>query len=204
MMTQSNLRDGDAAAASGRVLETERLALRAPRLTDAPAIAALVNDRRIAENTLRVPHPYGLADAEEWIASAKADPRDELLLIALRDGAVVGACSLEWRDGRNPEIGYWLGAAHWGRGYATEAARALIDQAFGELGQDAIEAGARASNAGSRRVLEKCGFQWTGVGLYRIRAINSAAPFDRFRLDRRVWASLKHWGRTPHRVRENA
>jgi hypothetical protein len=43
-------------------------------------------------------------------------------------------------------------------------------------------------------VLEKCGFQWTGVGLYRIRAIQSSAPFDRFRLERRIWASLKSWG----------
>jgi RimJ/RimL family protein N-acetyltransferase len=56
-------------------------------------------------------------------------------------------------------------------------------------------AGARVSNPASRRVLEKCGFQWTGVGLYRIRALNSSAPIDRFRLDRRLWASLKSWGR---------
>jgi hypothetical protein len=42
-------------------------------------------------------------------------------------------------------------------------------------------------------VLEKCAFQWTGVRLSRIRAINSAAPVDRFRLDRGLWASLKRW-----------
>jgi hypothetical protein len=50
------------------------------------------------------------------------------------------------------------------------------------------------SNPASRRVLEKCGFQWTGVGLYRIRALRSSAPIDRFRLDRGLWASLKSWG----------
>ncbi len=83
---------------------------------------------------------------------------------------------------------------YWGRGYATEAVRAVIDHAFGALGHDALQAGARVSNAASRRVLEKCGFQWTGVGLYRIRAINSSAPLDRFRLDRGFWASLKAWG----------
>jgi len=53
-------------------------------------------------------------------------------------------------------------------------------------------------------VLEKCGFQWTGVGLCRIRAINSAAPFDRFCLERRIWSSLKSWGQTTHRVRHCA
>ena len=58
---------------------------------------------------------------------------------------------------------------------------------------EALQAGARISNPASRRVLEKCAFQWTGVGLYRIRAINSSAPFDRFRLDRGLWVSLKRW-----------
>ena len=55
------------------------------------------------------------------------------------------------------------------------------------------------SNPASRRVLEKCAFQWTGVRLTRIRAIHSAAPVDRFRLDRGLWLSLKAWGRV-HRV----
>jgi RimJ/RimL family protein N-acetyltransferase len=53
---------------------------------------------------------------------------------------------------------------------------------------------ARISNPASRRVLEKCGFQWTGIGLYRIRAIVSSAPLDLFRLDRGLWTSLKSWG----------
>ena len=82
----------------------------------------------------------------------------------------------------------------WGHGYATEAVRAVIDHAFGKLGLQMLQSGARVSNPASRRVLEKCGFQWTGVGLYRIRAINSSAPVDRFRLDRGLWASLKAWG----------
>ena len=49
------------------VLETERLVLRAPRLADVKAIARLVNDRRIAENTARIPHPYGVDDAEQFL-----------------------------------------------------------------------------------------------------------------------------------------
>jgi RimJ/RimL family protein N-acetyltransferase len=200
-MTVLKPRGCDAAGSCRNMLETERLVLRAPRREDVAVITSLVNDRRIAENTTRIPHPYRLADAEDWITLANADPRDEILLITLRDGAVVGACGLEWRDSANPEIGYWLGVAHWGRGYATEAVRALIDQAFGDLGHDAVEAGSRTNNAASRRVLEKCGFQWTGVGLYRIRAINSSAPYDRFRLERRIWASLKRWGQSSHRVR---
>ena len=176
------------------VLATERLVLRAPRSDDAKAIATLVNDRRIAENTLRIPHPYGLADAESFIAAANTAGGEHTFLIT-RGADVLGACGIARRDGEEPEIGYWLGVAFWGRGYATEAARGVIDHAFGDLGCDCLAGGARVSNPASRRVLEKCGFQWTGVGLYRIRALASSAPVDRFRLDRRLWASLKSWGR---------
>jgi RimJ/RimL family protein N-acetyltransferase len=73
--------------------------------------------------------------------------------------------------------------------------RAVIDYAFGELQHDALQAGARVTNPASRRVLEKCAFQWIGVRLTRNRAINSAAPVDRFRLDRGLCLSLKAWGR---------
>ena len=175
------------------VLETERLTLRAPRLRDAKAIARLASDRRVAENTARVPHPYRIDDAEQFIAAVNRTDGEATFVIAL-NGEVIGACGVEGRDG-SAEIGYWLGVPYWGRGYATEAVRAVIDHAFGDLGHAALAAGARISNPASRRVLEKCGFQWTGVGLYRIRAINSSAPLDRFRLDRGLWASLKAWGR---------
>ena len=59
------------------VLVTERLVLRAPRIEDAKAVAALANDRRIAENTLRIPHPYKYADAVQWIAAANTRPGEE-------------------------------------------------------------------------------------------------------------------------------
>ena len=174
------------------VLETERLRLRAPRLEDAKAIAHWAYDRRIAENTTRIPHPYRVADAEAFIAASN---QGELALLITLDDEPIGACGLSQFEGPAPDLGYWLGAPYWGHGYATEAARAVIDHAFTELGYDALQAGARVTNPASRRVLEKCGFQWTGVGLYRIRALASSAPIDRFRLDRGIWASLKAWGR---------
>jgi RimJ/RimL family protein N-acetyltransferase len=175
------------------VLLTERLTLRAPCRADVKAIAHLAADRRVAENTTRIPHPYCTSDAEQFIAAVNR--RDgEATFVIMFDAEPIGMCGVELREGA-AEIGYWLGVPFWGSGHATEAARALIDYAFGELGHETLAAGARVNNPASRRVLEKCGFQWTGVGLYRIRAINSSAPFDRFRLDRGLWASLKAWGR---------
>lgn len=180
--------------ASIPVLETKRLALRAPRLEDAKMVAALANDRRIAENTARIPHPYKVADAESFISGANRSGGEAVFLVTLRDKTLIGACGIMFHE-ETPELGYWLGVPHWGKGYATEALHALIDYAFTDLGHDALQAGARVTNPASRRVLEKCGFQWTGVGLYRIRAIRSSAPIDRFRLERGIWSALKDWGR---------
>jgi RimJ/RimL family protein N-acetyltransferase len=172
-------------------LKTERLVLRAPSMSDVSALVALAGNRRVAENTARIPHPYIAADAEGLLASINHKASETVFAIEL-DGALIGMSGLDPRtDGA--ELGYWLGVPFWGCGYATEAVRAVIDYAFSELGHEVLHSGARVSNPASRRVLEKCGFQWTGVQLCRIRAINSAAPIDRFRLDRRLWASLKAW-----------
>ena len=126
------------------VLATERLVLRAPELEDAATVAKLANDRRIAENTLRIPYPYSLADAEAFISGANASDRETAFLITAR-GAVIGACGIAMLDGKTPELGYWLGLPFWDQGFATEAARAVIDHAFGALGHDTLLAGARVT-----------------------------------------------------------
>jgi RimJ/RimL family protein N-acetyltransferase len=180
------------------VLATARLVLRAPRRSDVKAIASFANDRRIAANTARIPHPYGIEDAEQFVAAVNKREGEACFVIML-ECAPIGVCSVDLRED-GPEVGYWLGVPYWGRGFATEAVRALIDHAFGDLEHETLISGARVNNPASRRVLEKCGFQWTGVRLSRIRAINSAAPIDRFRLDRGLWASLKSWGRVKRTV----
>jgi len=175
------------------VLETKRLVLRAPRLEDAKAVAILANDRRIAENTARIPHPYKASDASDFIGTANRKNGEAVFLVTARDGAIMGACGVSMSDPAAPELGYWLGVPYWGNGFATEALHAVIDYAFGEFEHTALHAGARVTNPASRRVLEKCGFQWTGVGLYRIASIHSSAPIDRFRLERGIWSAIKGW-----------
>ena len=176
------------------VLETKRLALRAPTLEDVKTVTLLANDKRIAENTARIPHPYTTADAESFIGMANRAGGEVVFLVTLRDGTIIGACGITTLE-EQPELGYWLGVPYWGKGYATEGMHALIDYAFTDLDHESLNAGARVTNPASRRVLEKCGFQWTGVGLYRIRAIKSSAPIDRFRLERGIWSAIKGWGR---------
>ncbi len=110
------------------ILETERLALRKPTLADVNAIAHLAHDRRIAENTRRLPHPYSQGDAVEFVRGI-ATNRETVFLIE-KDHKPIGMVGVDWREPEAPELGYWLGVDHWGQGFATEAVRAVIDFTF--------------------------------------------------------------------------
>lgn len=187
-------------ATSPCVLETERLTLRSPTLADVKAIARLANDRRIAENTRRLPHPYFQEHAVEFVRSISAS-RGELAFLIEQNFSPLGMVGVSWQEPDAPELGYWLGFEHWGQGFGTEAARAVIDHFFEELAHDTLFAGARVSNPMSRNILEKCGFQWSGVELHRFEALGSSTPVDCFRLSRSVWSSIKNWASSTKRVR---
>jgi RimJ/RimL family protein N-acetyltransferase len=182
------------------VLETERLTLRRPTLADVKAIAHLANDRRIAENTRRLPHPYLRDHAVEFVRALASDGHDTVFLIE-SNHSPLGMVGIDWREADAPELGYWLGVEHWGQGFGTEAARAMIDFFFEEFDAEHLMSGARVANPSSRNILEKCGFQWSGVELHRFEALGSSTPVDRFRLSRSVWSSLKNWGSSTRRER---
>src|SRR5437879_8141455 len=158
--------------ASSCVLETERLTLRRPTLADVKAIAYLANDRRIAENSRRLPHPYLQDHAVEFVRAMAADRRGSVFLIE-NNHSPIGMVGVDWREQEAPELGYWLGVEHWGQGFGTEAARAVIDLTFEEFDVEHLISGARVSNPSSRNILEKCGFQWSGVELHRFDALGS-------------------------------
>jgi RimJ/RimL family protein N-acetyltransferase len=182
------------------VLETERLTLRRPTLADVKAITCLANDRRIAENTRRLPHPYSQEHAVEFVR-AMADDRPEIVFLIEQSHTPIGMVGINWREPEAPELGYWLGFEHWGRGFGTEAARAVIDFFFEQFELDHLFSGARVANPSSRNILEKCGFQWSGVELHRFEALGSSTPVDCFRLSRSVWSSLKNWSNSTRRER---
>jgi RimJ/RimL family protein N-acetyltransferase len=181
------------------VLETQRLTLRPPTLADVKDIAAIVSDKRVSINLRRVPHPYSLDDAISFVTSFANVGRRTSFLVE-HEATPIGMASLDWTDdGDVPELGYCFGVDHWGKGFATETARALIDYAFEEFAIGCIRSGARVLNPASRHVLEKCGFQWTGVELHRFMALGSSTPVDCFRLERGVWSSLKTWSNVTRR-----
>jgi RimJ/RimL family protein N-acetyltransferase len=185
---------------SSCVLETERLTLRRPTLADVKAIARLANDRRIAENTRRLPHPYLQDHAVEFVRAMANDIRATVFLIE-HNYTPIGVVGVDWSAPDAPELGYWLGVEHWGQGFGTEAARAVIDFTFEEFDIEHLISGARVTNPSSRNILEKCGFQWSGVELHRFEALGSSTPVDCFRLSRGGWSSLKNWGSSTRRER---
>jgi RimJ/RimL family protein N-acetyltransferase len=75
---------------------------------------------------------------------------------------MIGSCGLGRRASGAVELGYWISRAHWGRGFATEASRALIDIARA-LGIARLEASHFIDNPASARVLDKLGFESTGI-----------------------------------------
>jgi RimJ/RimL family protein N-acetyltransferase len=177
-------------------IETERLALRALRGTHAAAMAELANDPDVALMTGRIPYPYGLADATAFIQLA-ADgwlSGTEIALAVERraDEVFLGCVSLSFH-GPVAELGYWIGRPFWRQGFATEAARALVDYAFETMTVETVTAACRVINESSRRVIEKCGLRYVTSGLAAAPARGGALPVDRFRLTRRDWSSFKAW-----------
>ena len=165
---------------------TNRLLLRPGFPEDAPALAKAIADERIVRNLATAPWPYDLRDAEAFLAAPRDPVLPSFLVVERTGGAprLVGSCGLGRRASGAVELGYWIARPHWGRGFATEAARALIDIACA-LRLPVLEASHFLDNPASGRVLEKLGFSATGIVAPRLscgRGEESPARLYRLRL----------------------
>jgi RimJ/RimL family protein N-acetyltransferase len=135
--------------------------LRPWRPGDEDALARHADDRRVWLNMRDAfPHPYTRRDAEAWVAHASAQSPATAFAIVM-DGEPVGGIGLMRQADvhrHTAELGYWIGAAYWGRGLATAAVRAVTAYAFDELGLLRVYAMPFAPNRASARVLEKAGY----------------------------------------------
>ncbi|TDR88258.1 GNAT family N-acetyltransferase [Enterovirga rhinocerotis] len=180
-------------------LETARLWLRWPRQADAAAIVRLAGEKAVAEMTARIPHPLPADEITAFVLKsrqANLEGRELTMAITPRSqpGSLIGIVSIHPDESAGaPHLGYWLGVPYWGEGFATEAARAMVDAFFAYAGGKELTSSARVINPASRRVLEKCGFSATGSGLQPFPARGGLFPVDHFRLERRGWRSFKAW-----------
>ena len=148
-------------------LETERLILRQFAESDSEDIKKLAGAREIAEGTF-VPHPYEEGFAEEFIRSQLSDYKKGRLInfaAEIKDmNILVGSIGISIdRKLNHGEIGFWIGVPHWGNGYCTEAAGAVLGYGFEVQGLDRIYAFHFAGNSASGGVLEKIGMKYEGI-----------------------------------------
>lgn len=167
-------------------LTTARLILRPPCAADAGAILRELGNLNVSRWTGRVPHPYGPADAEAFLAHCSGLADDARVLAITRADALIGVIGIE-----HGELGYWLAEAHWGHGYGTEAARAITDHAFAELGREELVASYHLGNAASRRILLGLGFVEIGEGSADSKARQAEVPHMKLRLTRGAWREAK-------------
>jgi ribosomal-protein-alanine N-acetyltransferase len=149
-------------------LVTTRLILREFRADDWPAVLAYQTDPRYLRYydwTGRTPQEVQ-AFVQSFLDQQHVHPRIKFqLAVTLKDTRqLIGNCGirLDAPGAREGDIGYELDPEHWGRGYATEAARAIVRLGFTELGLHRISSGCVADNVGSARVLEKVGMRLEG------------------------------------------
>ena len=146
-------------------LALELCTVRSWRADDAAAIVRHADNRKVWRNLRdRFPHPYTLADAEEWLQRVR-DAELEIDFALDVGGAAVGGIGFTIQEDvyrRSAELGYWLGEEFWGRGIATQAVRAVTAYAFATYDLCRLYAGVFEWNPASKCVLEKVGFVCEG------------------------------------------
>jgi ribosomal-protein-alanine N-acetyltransferase len=170
-------------------LRTARLVLRPHTLADAPAVQRYASDIDVSRNTLTIPHPYPEGAAATWIESVHKKVADGVAAVFAicehgRD-ELIGTIGLQIeREQRRAELGYWMGKPFRGKGLTSEAARAVLEHGFGELGLERIFAGHFHWNPASGRVLEKAGM--LREGLLRGHVLKNGE-----RVDLHYWGMLR-------------
>jgi RimJ/RimL family protein N-acetyltransferase len=177
------------------MIETERLLLRPLSTHDGPAIAAKIDDYAISKNLARVPYPYHLSDAEEFLVWAlQLDQRSAFRAISLKlqPDDLIGLISYDWtEDKQKAELGYWLVQQHWGQGLMTEAALAMVNLAFTHSNLDSLSSCYFNENPASGKVLEKAGFQIAGACMNYSKSRGEDVPVTTMFLSREHWRNKK-------------
>ena len=143
-------------------LRTDRLRLRPVASADVDALFALHSSAHVLRYW-DAPPWRDRARAERFVAVSRQMAEEgsgaRLAIERIADGAFIGWCSLtRWNPGfRSATLGYCLSDAAWGRGYATEAARAAVGYAFTALGQSRVLSLIAPDNVASIRVAERLG-----------------------------------------------
>jgi ribosomal-protein-alanine N-acetyltransferase len=168
-------------------LETERLILRPPARADIPAIVKYAGDPRVALKMTRMPHPYHLGHAVEWLESIETDRENGDVVFGIErksDPGLIGIISLELRaDKCSADTGYWVGVPYWRNGYVTEALREVLRYAFEDRGLLYVGAWHMMGNPASGRVMQKARMKFEHVvrgGINRFGTLHDRVNYGLF------------------------
>ena len=175
------------------MIRTERLLLRHARMTDLADFHDILRRPEAMAYWSTPPHP-DLATTEVWLTSTVArDPAVSVEFAVEYQGRVIGKAG----GGDIPEIGYIFHPDFWGRGFAFEAMRAVVDHAFANRPVDHLMADIDPRNAASRRLLEKLGFAYRNHEKNTFCVDGVWTDSDYYVLPRTVWGGRKRGFHTP-------
>jgi [ribosomal protein S5]-alanine N-acetyltransferase len=176
-------------------VRTARLTLREFVPGDFAAVHAYSSDPRVTRYLFFGPRDeQSTAEYLEGILASQTEvprTRFELAVEEISTGRVIGACDLSLIERDVVDLGYMLGAAEWGKGYATEVSLALVDAAFFDLRAERVISTVDINNGASIRVLEKIGMRWEAVFRKHRRAKNRWWDCHLYVLPRAVWETAR-------------
>lgn len=162
-------------------LQTSRLVLRQARPDDAPCFALGVSDFAVARWLTPLPFPFTLAMASDFLRAAPSQNADRALFVLDLPGrGLIGSVVL------GPELGFWVARSHWGKGYCTEAASAVIDWHFARSDAD-LTSSAQHDNRASLKLKARLGFVETGRDIRFSQALQHNVSHVLTRLTRDSW-----------------
>jgi RimJ/RimL family protein N-acetyltransferase len=171
-------------------LETARLRLRPYNESDIAELLPLIGTREIAATTGRIPYPYTEKDARQFIADCQSGTEVRLAISVRIDGCMIGGIGLRlFEQHQHAELGYWLGTAYWGKGYATEAGREMLRYGFESLRLHRIFATHFIHNPASGRILVKLGMRHEGCQRQHIRKWDQFVDLELYGILRKEWES---------------
>lgn len=179
------------------VLRTARLTLRLPRLEDAERVTEMLNNFAVAGNLSRVPYPYHLSDARGYLKARRPDlvPAETGFAIDLPGVGFIGQVGYHRDHHGHTILGYYIGQPFWGRGFMTEAARAVVDWYFTATDADSVRSGVFHFNRASLAIQKKLGFSEIGTSQLHCLARGEEVRHIDTELTRAAWMRTQKDGK---------
>ncbi len=184
-------------------LETKRLILRTPRISDWKDIVEGIGNLKVSKNISSVPYPYKKKDALEWIdkqiKNSKKKKKEYSFVIELKsEKKVIGGSGLHKLDLENKtaETGSWIAKPYWRKGFATEAKIAVNDFAFNKLKLRRLESRAFVENKASNEMSKKLGLKLEGT----LRKADKSKATSKTH-DLNIWGILKEDWKKKHKIK---